>query len=133
MSIQTYFFQVPPFVNDIAAVLPWLLESAPIPLSYCYQSVAVNLHFACNSNGDYHIHPLDAHLRIAIICLNRVLHNFYPLTVWQTALDAVKDYIPIRWGKKYTILGSSTFIRWLLFYLAALWTGSLIFYSRLLK
>ena len=28
-------FEVPPYVNDIAAAMPWLLESAPIPLSYC--------------------------------------------------------------------------------------------------
>jgi hypothetical protein len=61
---SNHAFKIPPFVNDIAAVMPWLLESAPIPLSYCYKSVATNLHFVCDSHGDYHSHPLDAHLSI---------------------------------------------------------------------
>jgi hypothetical protein len=98
-------FQVPPFVNDIAAVLPWLLQSAQIPLSYCYQLVTVNLHFVCYSNGDYHIYHLDAHLRIAIICLNNVLRDFYPLKVWENGLDDVKGYMLIRWGNRIHYAG----------------------------
>jgi len=48
-------FQVPPYVNDIAAAMPWLLESAPIPLSYCYKSIAINLRLVCDIHGDNHI------------------------------------------------------------------------------
>jgi len=79
---SNHAFQVPPIVNDIAAVLPWLLESAPIQLSYCYQTVALNLHFVYGSHGEYHIHPIDAHLSITRVCFNNLLHNFYPITVW---------------------------------------------------
>ena len=76
-------FQVPPIVNNIAAVLPWLLESAPIN----------------------HIHPLDVHNRIARVCFNNLLHNFYPITVWQNAEDAVMEYLSIRWGKRIHFTG----------------------------
>ena len=38
-------FQVPPYVNDISTSMPWLLESAPIPLFYCYKLVSNTLSF----------------------------------------------------------------------------------------
>jgi hypothetical protein len=98
-------FQVPTFVNNIAAVMPWLLESAPIPLSYCYKTVAINLHFVCDSHGDYHIHPLDDHLSILQVCFNNVLHNFYGATVWVRSEDAVMAYLPIRWGRRIHFAG----------------------------
>jgi hypothetical protein len=57
-------FEVPPSVNNIDAVMPWLLKSAPIPLSYCYKSVVINLRLVCDSHGDNHIRPIDTHLKI---------------------------------------------------------------------
>jgi hypothetical protein len=40
------------------------------------QAVAINLGFVCNVNGNYHIHPFDAHLRIAIVCMSKVMCFF---------------------------------------------------------
>jgi len=102
---SNHAFQVPPIMNDIAAVLPWLLESAPIQLSYCYQTVALNLHFVYGSHGEYHIHPIDAHLSITRVCFNNLLHNFYPITVWWNVEDAVLEYLPIRRGRKIHFAG----------------------------
>jgi hypothetical protein len=82
--------QVPPIVSDIAESMIWLLESAPIPLSYSYKAVAVNLGFVCNVNGDYH--PFDAHLRSTIVCMNKVAWIFFPQHVILEANDAIKVY-----------------------------------------
>jgi hypothetical protein len=95
---SNHTFQVPPFVSHIAAVIPWLLELAPTLLCYCYKAAAVNLCFVCDSHGDYHIHPLDAHLSITGV--NNLLDIFYPITVWKNAKDAVMEYLQIRWGRK---------------------------------
>jgi len=116
---SNHAFQVPPFVNDIAVVMPWLVELAPIPLSYCYRTVAINLCFVCDSHGDYHIHPLDTHLLILWVCFNNALHNFYGATVWQNAEDAVMVYLPIRRGRRICKAGFQhiwllIFYRWLL-------------------
>jgi hypothetical protein len=113
MKYSSYLFlpiMLSRFLPLWTAVLPWLLESAPIPLSYCYQSVVVNLRFVCDSHGDYHIHPLDTHLAIATVCWNFMLHYFYPLTVWLNALDAVKGYMPIKWGNRIHYAGSLHFL-----------------------
>jgi hypothetical protein len=59
--------EVPPIVNDIAATLPWLLRSAPFPLLSCYMPIVVNLQFVADCQGDYHIHPFEAHLKISIV------------------------------------------------------------------
>jgi hypothetical protein len=93
-------FKVPPYVNDIAAAMPWLLESASIPLSYYYKSVAINLHLVCDSHGDKHIRPIDAHLKILQVCYTVLLHCFYPNTIWEHAEAAIMAYLPERWGGK---------------------------------
>ncbi len=98
-------FQVPPYVNNIAAAIPQLLESAPIPLSYCYISVVTNLHFVCDIHGDNHIPLFDTHHKILQVFFNVVLHCFYPSTVWECAEAAIMAYLPERWGRKIHIEG----------------------------
>jgi len=98
-------FQVPPYVNDIAAAMPWLLESAPIPLSYCYKSIAINLRLVCDIHGDNHIPLFAAHLKILQVCYTVLLHCFYPDTVWERAEATVLSYLPERWGGKIHIDG----------------------------
>ena len=97
--------QIPPLVNDIAASLQWLLEAAPIPLAYCYSPVAVNLQFVCSFDDINHIHPLDAHLTIAIVCMNHVLYIFFPPLVVGEAVNAVKYYLASRWGDRIHLVG----------------------------
>ncbi len=89
---------VPPLVDDIASVLSWLLYTDHFPLHNCYKSIAVNLEFVCDVNCDYHIHPLDAHFKMSIICMNRILYDFFPRDLVPRALEGVTEYIRGRWG-----------------------------------
>jgi hypothetical protein len=73
---SNHAFDASPYVDDIAAAMPWLLESAPIPLSYCYKSIAINLCFVCDIHGDNHIPLSEAHLKILQVCFTVLLHCF---------------------------------------------------------
>jgi hypothetical protein len=65
---------LPPIVNDMAASMPWILQSAPILLQSCYLLMAVNLQFLCNCIGDFHIHPFEVHLKNLILCMMTSFH-----------------------------------------------------------
>jgi hypothetical protein len=71
----------------------------------------VNLGFVCNPNGQYHIHPFDAHLRIAIVCMNRAVWSIFPHHLIIEANSAVKEYLENSWVKvtKSDSLGSIMF------------------------
>jgi len=91
--------------EDIAAAMPWLLESAPIPLSYCYQSTVINLRLVCDRHGDNHIPLFEAHLKILQVCYTFLLRCFYPDTVWERAEAAIMAYLPERLGESINIEG----------------------------
>jgi len=106
-----------PTVLLLPEALPWLLQLAPITLSYCYQSVAINLHFVCDIIVVYHVQPHDAYLRITTVCFNSLLHNFYPLNVWRNAEVVVIEYMPIRCDSRISLCWAPAYcIRCLLFY-----------------
>lgn len=97
--------QVPPLVNDIAESMQWLLTQAPVPLSYCYRAVAVNLLFVCDFTGEYHIYPYDAHLKIAMVCMNKLVYSFLHREVVVVANEAVTNYLTNRWGDRIHLVG----------------------------
>jgi hypothetical protein len=95
-----------PYLADvITASLQWLLEAALILLAYFYSSVAVNLQFACNFDDIINIHPLNAHLIIAIVCMKHVLYNFFPYAVVRDAVNTVKNNVAKRWGDRIHLFG----------------------------
>jgi len=97
--------EVPPIVDDIAATLPWLLRSAPFPLLSCYMPIAVNLQFAADCQGDYHIHPFEAHLKISIVCMKQMLFNYFSDPVSVVSNQVIQDYVADRWGNQIQYVG----------------------------
>jgi hypothetical protein len=97
--------EVPPIINDIAATLPWLLRSAPFPLLSCYMPIVVNLQFVADCQGDYHIHPFEAHLKISIVCINRMLFNYFSDPVSVVSNQVIQDYVADRWGNQIQHVG----------------------------
>ncbi len=96
---------VPPLVNDIAEALQWLLSEAPIPLGYCYRDVLINLGFVCDVSLPHHIHPKDAHLQIAHVAMNNLLHNFSPPTIYEDAINLLVNFYQQRWNNRLQFVG----------------------------
>jgi len=95
---------VPPLVNDIAEALTWLLVEAPFPLRVCYRGVSMALLLVCDCRDRAHIHPLDAHEKIAMIAMSNVMDAFSP-RFYLNAHDVVKSYIRSRWGEGISFVG----------------------------
>jgi hypothetical protein len=97
--------QVPPMANDIAAVLPWLLERAPSPLKLAYHSVAVNLYLVCDFHSIHHVPPNRAHLRISLVVTNVILYGCFHQQIYDVAKAFVTNYLSNRWGDRLTFAG----------------------------
>ncbi len=90
---------VPPFVNDIASALSWLVDTAPAALLLtCYRPIQHNLLYVCDRNCNHHIHLVLAHRIIASLCMTRLLLHLYPENIYTAASEAVDAFITTRWG-----------------------------------
>jgi hypothetical protein len=96
---------IPPHVNDIADTLPWLLQDAPIPLLLTYRVVAVNLGYVCDWSGSIHIHPYDAHFKIASNAMSKVLNQFFSPVIYNDAMNLLRSYFADRWGDGISFAG----------------------------
>jgi hypothetical protein len=97
--------QVPPQVNDIAESLSWLMTSdAPVPLRSCFRGISVGLGLVCDFESSAHIHPLDAHLKIAAIAMNNMMAEFCP-TFHSEANGIIMLYMHSRWGNQLSFVG----------------------------
>jgi hypothetical protein len=72
-------FPVHPMVYDIANILPWILALENYPLSFAYQSVAINLLLVCDWQSPVQIHPYDAHFRVVLVVEYQILCNHFIL------------------------------------------------------
>jgi hypothetical protein len=95
---------VPPLVNDIVESLTWLLVEAPFPLRVCYRGISLTLLLVCDHRDSAHIHPLDAHEKIAMIAMSNVMDAFSP-RFYPNAHDVLKSYIRSRWGEGISFVG----------------------------
>jgi hypothetical protein len=93
---------VPPMVNDIADALYWLQEmDSPVPLRCTYNVVARNLIRVC-INDDEHIHPFEAHSRLAILATFILLQTYFAQDDC-TSLASATAYLEARWGNRLSL------------------------------
>lgn len=80
---------VPPMVNDIAEALPWLLEAFPI----LYRAVAINLFMVCNWQSLHHISPYDAHFRLSMVAINKLLMKSFHGEIFHDASALIQLHL----------------------------------------
>lgn len=96
---------IPPVVDDIADSLTWLLRDAPSPLKSCYVCVLANLRWVCcDRNDKRHIPPHEAHARIAVIAMSRVVRETIP-SMYFEALNYVRNFMVHTWGDRISFAG----------------------------
>ncbi len=95
---------LPPLVNDIADTLYWLQDiESPMHLRCIYNVVARNLLRVCILDEE-HIHPLDAHRRLALIATYVLIRtHIYPAHD-PTFLTTISSYLEFRWGQQIRLV-----------------------------
>jgi hypothetical protein len=94
---------LPPIVNDIADALYWLQATeSPAPLRSIYHYISFNLMRVCVIDGS-HIHPLEAHYRLALISAVVMLKTIFENCVTQSIED-IKAYFENRWGERLSVV-----------------------------
>ncbi len=94
---------VPPIINNIADFLYRLQElDSSIHLRCIYNIVAKNLMRVCIEDED-HIHPFQAHLRLAITSGSILINNHFRQTIIQS-LPSVRGYLESQWGERISLI-----------------------------
>jgi hypothetical protein len=95
---------VPPFVNDIADSLGWLLWEVPFSLATSYATIAINLFYVCECNNNGHIHPFVAHFKLVMLAMSNIMPAFLPAQ-HENAMIMLRLYLGKQWGHRISFVG----------------------------
>jgi hypothetical protein len=54
----------------------------------------------CDWSGSNHIHPYDAHFKIALNAMSKVLNHFFLPVVYNDAVNLLRSNLADHWGDK---------------------------------
>jgi len=104
-SLTTRNSSYPIWVLVVSSPFPHVIRRTELGDEVPQLLLSSNRGLVCESHGDNHILPIDAHLKILQVCYTVLLHYFYTDTVWESAEAAIMAHLPERWGGKIHIEG----------------------------